>query len=326
MKAESLILAADIGGTNVRFACLKHDANGGAWKVHNFIKLRGADYPRFDDALETYLKTIDVKPKRAAFSAAGPVENHKVNLTNIDWHISARDVERMHGISFCALYNDFAGMTRSIPELEEDDFTVICKGQPIPEHPILVAGPGTGFGVGFLIPVKHGWHVMTTEGGHMAYSAQTPLEMELLKVLRYEHDFVSLELVSSGKGLPVIHRAICKIHNQSYAPTEPDKIRELAHKNDPICRDVCFVRAAATMGAIGDLALSGGARGGIVLAGGVSERMIDFYSQPAAMNKFLSRGPRSNYVKDIPMKLLTSSLAPLIGAAAIFQDRQVSNN
>jgi len=166
MKSESLILAADIGGTNVRFACLEHGANGGACKVHDFIKLRGADYPSFDDALETYLKTIDVKPKRAAFSAAGPVENQKVSLTNADWHISARDVERMHGISFCALYNDFAGMTRSIPELEEGDFTVIRKGQPMPECPILVAGPGTGFGVGFLIPVKHGWHVMATEGGH----------------------------------------------------------------------------------------------------------------------------------------------------------------
>ena len=320
MKAESLILAADIGGTNVRFACLEHDANGEAWNVHDFIKLRGADYPCFHDALETYLQTIQVKPKRAAFCAAGPVKNHKVNLTNTDWHISARDVERMHGINFCGLYNDFAGMTRSIPELEANDFSVIRKGQSKAELPILVAGPGTGFGVGFLIPVKHGWHVIATEGGHMTYSPQTPLEMQLLKVLSNQHDFVSLELVSSGKGLPDVHRAICAIHNQSYAPIAPEIIRKLAHKNDPVCRDVCLIRAAATMGAIGDLALSGGAQGGIVLAGGVSERMIDFYTQPAAMDRFLNRGARSNYVKDIPVKLLKNPLAPLIGSAAILID------
>ena len=74
------------------------------------------------------------------------------------------------------------------------------------------------------------------------------------------------------------------------------------------------------MGAIGDLALTGGTRGGIILAGGVSERMIDFYMQPNAMNRYLHRGPQSEYVKNIPMRLLKSPLAPLIGSAAALED------
>lgn len=74
------------------------------------------------------------------------------------------------------------------------------------------------------------------------------------------------------------------------------------------------------MGAIGDLALAGGARGGVVLAGGVSVRMIDFYMQPNAMNQFLNRGVRSDYIKEIPVRLLKSPLASLIGSAALMED------
>ncbi len=155
-------------------------------------------------------------------------------------------------------------MTRSIPELS-DDFTVIRTGQARTDEPILVAGPGTGFGVGYLVPIHTGWYVMPTEGGHIAYSPQSNLELELLQVLKRDHDFVSLELVSSGKGLNIVHKVICDIHGITYEAKTPGRIREEAVANDPICSDVCNIRAAATMGAIGDLALSGGTRGGFHL-------------------------------------------------------------
>jgi len=98
-------------------------------------------------------------------------------------------------------------MTRSVPELNEKDFRIIREGETLPDEPILVAGPGTGFGVGFLLPVRGGWHVMATEGGHSAYAAQTPLEIEFLQILLKTHDFVSVELVSSGSGLSIVHNA-----------------------------------------------------------------------------------------------------------------------
>lgn len=313
------ILAGDIGGTNARFGCLKKKSEGG-WDVHNFTKVKGADYPTFESALQNYLESIDVKPTRAAFCAAGPVENGYVNLTNTDWQISASRIKEIHGFKQCKLYNDFSGMTRSIPELSDDDFTIIRSGQAHISEPILVAGPGTGFGVGYLVPTIAGWHVVASEGGHVAYSPQSSLELELLQILRRDHDFVSLELISSGKGLPIIHKAVCEIHGQSYEPIAPDLIRERALSGDTISHDVCHIRAAATMGAIGDLALTGGTRGGIILAGGVSERMIDFYMQPNAMNRYLHRGPQSEYVRNIPMRLLKSPHAPLIGSAALLQD------
>lgn len=314
-----MILAGDIGGTNTRFGCLTPKSNGG-WNVNKYAKVKVADYLTFDDALSSYLDGLDVKPKRAAFAAAGPVEQGYINLTNADWHISARRVEELYDIDTCVLFNDFAGMARSVSELSDGDFRVIREGKALKDEPILVAGPGTGFGVGYLVPTKSGLKILSTEGGHMSYNPQTVLEFELLQVLQKDREFVSLELVSSGRGLSVIHKAVCDIHGVPYSHLTPSEIRERGRGDDPVCRDLCEIRAAATMGAVADLALAGGARGGIVLAGGVSERLIDFYLEPAAMERFLNRGARQDYVRNIPVRLLKSPLAPLIGSAALLED------
>ena len=314
-----MILAADIGGTNSRFGCLEAKPLGG-WEVHNYAKINVSDFVTFDDALTAYIKSIEYKPKQAAIAAAGPVFKGSVHLTNANWQISARQIESLHGIDMCGLYNDFAGMTRSIKELSDDDFKIVREGQTHPHEPILVAGPGTGFGVGYLVPTKAGLQVISTEGGHVAYNPKTDLEFALLKRLQVDRDYVSLELVSAGMGLSTIHKAICEIYGQDYSYLSPEIIRERGIQGEPICADVCKIRACAVMGAIGDFALAGGARGGIVLAGGVSQHMIDFYIQEEAMTRFLERGVRSNYIKNLPVRLLKSSFAPLIGSAALLTD------
>lgn len=320
-STEKIILAGDIGGTNARFGCLSRNSNKG-WTVDNFKKFKASDYPSFEAVLEAYLSEITTKPIQAALAAAGPIEDGYINLTNTDWQISATRIKEVHGFDRCKLFNDFVGMTRSIPELTDEDFMTIRNGKARENEPILVAGPGTGFGVGYLIPTHKGWYVMPTEGGHIAYSPQSSLEMDVLQTLGRDRDFVSLELVASGSGLPIVHKAVCDTHGKPYKKLNPAQLRVLAEAGDPIAVDVCNIRACATMGAIGDLALSGGARGGIVLAGGVSERMINFFQQPLAMSRYLHRGTRSDYVRDIPIRLLKSDLAPLIGAAASLEDHR----
>ena len=314
-----MILAADIGGTNSRFGCLEAKPLGG-WEIHNYAKVSVSDFVTFDDALTAYMKSIEYKPKQAAIAAAGPVVKDSVHLTNANWQISARQIESLHGIEMCGIYNDFAGMTRSVNELSDDDFKIVREGQPHPHEPILVAGPGTGFGVGYLVPTKAGLQVISTEGGHVAYNPKTDLEFALLKRLQVDRDYVSLELVSAGMGLSTIHKAICDIHGQAYRVLGPAAIRERGLEGDPVCADVCKIRACATMGAIGDFALAAGARGGVVLAGGVSQHMVDFYMKDDAMKRFLERGTRSNYIKNLPVRLLKSSFAPLIGSAALLTD------
>lgn len=315
------ILVADIGGTNARFGIAER-TDQGDWSIDHFVKFQGDDYPTFKGVLKTYLDPFGgSKPVHAIFSVAGPVSDGKVKLTNRDWSLDADDLSETFGFERAMIVNDFAAMTRCVPELGDNDFLHIKDGIAHADAPVLVAGPGTGFGVGYLVPIMSGgWQVLTTEGGHQAYAPQTDRELELLKTLRARFGFVSLEKVSSGSGMKDVHRAISERHGVEYSPLSPAVIREKAKQGDPICLELCEIRASATMGAMGDMALSGGARGGVVLAGGVSERMIEFFRTDDAMSRFLKRGKRSDYMEDIPIRLLVNPRAALFGAAALYED------
>jgi len=313
------ILAADIGGTNARFALLSRD-DGTFWNTEAFQKFKGDDYRTFQDVLSDYLNGLEAQPDCAVFSVAGPISGHKVSLTNRDWHLDTKTLSQKFGFSDCILINDFTAMTRSVPELREDDFLPVKEGLKNTQEPILVAGPGTGFGVGYLVPTQSNWQVMTTEGGHQAYSPQSEREMELLRLLQKHSGYVSLERVAAGIGLPDVHKAICERLGKTYSPLSPAIIREKAKSGDPVSLEICEIRANAVMGALGDLALSGGTRGGIVMAGGVSERMLEFLTAESAMQRFLERGDYTKYMEDIEIRLLTHPHAALIGAAAYFED------
>ena len=315
------ILVADIGGTNARFGLATRNQDN-RWQIDHFAKFQGDDFPTFEGVLRTYLEPFGgSRPEQAIFSVAGPVANNKVKLTNRDWSLDADKLSNSFGFRHTLIVNDFAAMTRCVPELGEDDFLKVRDGVAHDDAPVLVAGPGTGFGVGYLIPLMTGgWQVLTTEGGHQAYAPQTDRELELLKILRKKFGFVTLEKVASGSGMSDVHRAVCERHGLPYSPLSPAVIREKAKQDDLVCLEVCEVRATATMGAMGDMALSGGARGGVVLAGGVSERMIEFFKSEEAMSRFLNRGKRSDYMADIPIRLLVNPRSALFGAAALYED------
>ncbi len=314
------ILAADVGGTNARFALLSRNGDG-FWDIDAYEKFKGDDYATFQCALGEYLERIDGAPKSAIFSVAGPVTNNKVTLTNRNWVLDAEELKSKFDLDRCLITNDFTAMTRSVAELRESDFLHIKDGTRNPNEAILVAGPGTGFGVGYLVPHNNSWAVLSTEGGHQAYSPQSARELELLQILQEEHGYVSLERVAAGIGLPDVHKAVCKRLGETYSPLSPAIIREKAKAGDAVCLEICEIRGNAVMGALGDMALSGGARGGIVMAGGVSERMLDFFTAPKAMERFLNRGHYRSYMEDIEIRLLTHPHAPLIGAAAYFEDQ-----
>ncbi|MEM8617069.1 MAG: glucokinase, partial [Pseudomonadota bacterium] len=171
---------------------------------------------------------------------------------------------------------------------------------------------------------ERGWHVLTGEGGHAAYAPKTPREWALTQQLQKTHGYVSKELVLSGSGLNAVHQALCAVDGQTWVQQSPAEIIRLAQKGDPICRDILGIRAAATLDALGDAALINGTRGGVVITGGVAERIVDWLDQPEALQRFFKRGPMSHYMSPIPIRLLLSGEAALIGAAALHFDEEHS--
>jgi glucokinase len=311
-----VLLVGDVGGTHARFAIASRQA--GTFVIETFKVLEGDAHATFDDALAAYLGSADVQPDAACIAIAGPVRDGQGHLTNRDWAVSEQTLRQRFGMARALVVNDFLAMARSVPELPAAAFETVLAGEPVAGAPVLVAGPGTGFGVATLLPDGDHWRVISGEGGHMAYAPRTAQERELATLLARDHGYVSNELVASGSGLEEVHAAFCEMYGAAYAPMSPHEMRQRADAGEAMYQALIEVRALAVMGAAGDLALANGALGGVVLAGGVTERIVDFLKTPQARARFVSRGPMSAYLEDCPVRVLHAPAAALIGAAAHF--------
>ncbi|MEZ6000485.1 glucokinase [Hyphomonas sp.] len=311
------ILVGDVGGTNVRFAIAHRQ--GGRIVASYFEKFAGDDFGAFAEVLGAYLDRTRARVTQACFALAGPVQHGEVTLTNRGWHVSEQQLQQQFGFDDVRLINDFTAMARAVPEFERTSFESILTGTAEPGAPVIVAGAGTGFGVATLIPEAGNWHVLAGEGGHMAFAPRTKIEFQLAEILLQKFGYVSNELVSSGTGLAPVHEAFCEIFDRPVEDLSPAEMRARADAGDEMYYQLILVRACTVMGAAGDLALANGAAGGVVLAGGVTERIVDFLRTPEAMERFRERGPMSAYLENCPVVLMQDPQAPLIGAAAYYE-------
>jgi len=315
------VLVGDVGGTSVRFAVA--DWVGGVCKINEFKKYDGDSFPDFETVLDQYLKDLGTAPATAFFALAGPPLGRSITLTNRPWTVDAPSLESRFGFERANLVNDFTAMARSVPEMPNDAFETIKPGEAVAGDPILVIGPGTGLGIATLFGgTSSGWHIIGGEGGHGAFAPRNDAEHALAKLIRRDHGYVSNERICAGVGLDSLHRAICERNNVAFIPLTPDDIMAKAGIGDELCLEICLVRLRTLLGVAGDLALANGTRGGVVLAGGVANKLSSFLSDESIIDRFVDRGIQRDYMSAIPIHLLTHEAAPLIGAASLYLDFQ----
>ena len=321
-----VILVGDVGGTNVRFALAEH-GHDNSITLHHVDVHSDEALTSFDAYLERYLsEKAPGFSGRALFALAGPPKDREVRLTNRDsWPVvSARTLENRFGLKRVELVNDFAAMGRSVVELPDSDFHTLHAGTPLAGAPLLVSGPGTGIGIATLIPLEAGgYHVLTGEGGHATFASANDREEALVSVMRRHsgNNYVYRELVLAGMGLNPVMRALAELDGIPFVEREPQEVLDLADAGDPFCVEVCEIRTKALMQMLGDVALTNGTRGGVVVCGGVAERLVHWLERPDVVKRFWNRGKQVDFLKPIPIRLLQNSQAPLIGAAALLFER-----
>lgn len=310
------VLVADIGGTNARFALATIGA-GGAVSVGDMHAFRAEDYESIRDAADAFLEAVQARPKLACFAVAGPITDAVVEFTNSPWVLDIEKTKRQMKFDRLLAVNDFEALATSVRQLQPADFLDVKSGEGDPAAPILVIGPGTGLGQALIVPAPSGDRVIATEGGHVAFAPQTEEEIEVLRFIQREHKRVSIERLLSGRGLVNIHRALCAIAGTPRVSLQADEITRAAlTKEFPIAVKAVDMFCAVLGSAAGDAVLATGARGGVVLGGGIIPKIRDAFLASAFVGRFLEKGRMRDYVSAVPIRLITRDGAALVGAAA----------
>jgi glucokinase len=307
-------LLADIGATHARFAILN------AREFARTEVMMVADYDTAADAIAAYLGGIpaDEKPSEAAFAVAGPVTGDRVMMMNSPWNFSIAAMKQQFGWARLHVINDFAANALAVPELTPDDLAKIGVGEAVPEAPIAVLGPGTGLGVGGLIPVEGRWIALPGEGGNVTLAALDSREAAIIDILRRQYAHVSAEIVLSGPGLVNLYESLCELAGKPATPSTPEHITHLYPGCDPQCREAVAIFCAMLGTFAGDVALTFGARGGVYLMGGILPKMLEIVRHSAFRERFEFKGRYRNYLSAIPTFVVTHPFPAFLGVRTLF--------
>ena len=134
-----------------------------------------------------------------------------MTLTNHPWTFSIEAVRQRLGLDRLRVVNDFAANALAIPWLSARDRVQIGAGSPVAEAPIGLVGPGTGLGVGALVPLPGGATPIQGEGGHVTMAPANARESAVIDLMRKRYDHVSAERVLSGPSLVNLYNALCEL-------------------------------------------------------------------------------------------------------------------
>ncbi|MEQ1930647.1 MAG: glucokinase [Parvularculaceae bacterium] len=317
MKSD--VLVADIGGTNARFAVARID--GDAVSLGAIETFRREDYETVEKAAAAFLLAVHAKPSAACFAVAGPITDDIVEFTNSPWVLDLAEMKKRLAFDRIVAVNDFEALAASVRRLGAADFAPVKAGVAERSAPVLVLGPGTGFGQALIVPFGGKDRIVATEGGHVGFSPHDEQEIEVLRFLLRERQRVSIERILSGAGLVSIHGALNAIEGRPGQSPAADEITRAALAGaDPLAARTLHMFCAILGSAAGDAVLATGARGGVVLGGGILPRIRDVLIRSAFTARFLDKGRMRGYLEPVPVDLIVRDGAALLGAAVRFKE------
>jgi len=304
-------LMADIGATNTRCALVDDKGDELAAEVfHN------ADFSSLTGLLKSYLdhRRATDRPKRAALAVAAPILGDEVRMININWRFSQSELKTELGLTQLTICNDFAAIAWGLPYFGAADLRTIGRGERAAGAALATLGPGSGLGVGALVPTNDGWAVMTGEGGHTTMPATTPEEADVIAQIRARYDgHCSAERVLSGPGLVNLYVALAELAGRGPPSVTPAEVTTLAEQREPLALKAQSMFFAFLGMVAGDLALTTGARGGVFIAGGIVPQVLDAFAKSEFRARFEAKGRYESYLAAIPTHVITAPLPAFRG-------------
>ncbi|MCS0497416.1 ROK family protein [Ancylobacter sp. MQZ15Z-1] len=306
----NLVLIADIGGTSSRLAKVGADGVPTDVQIH-----RNDSFAGFEAMIEADLSMRDAASVSAiggaVLAVAAPADTETIKLTNRDWSFTKTGLRKHFGWQKLSIVNDFEALAQGVPALTAEDLVPVGHAHADTSAPMVVCGPGTGFGTAGLLRIGRTYHTVTGEGGRCRLGAANAEEARLLAHLLSELGPVVVEHAVSGSGLGRIHRIFAG------KDLSPEQVIAAAHRGDDAARasiDI-FLRLFGRIA--GDLALIFNARGGVFLAGGVSTALAPFFEGSPFRKAFEEHPPHEARLVATPVNIINHPTPGLVGCGQL---------
>ncbi len=308
------ILIGDIGGTNARFSILV-DVYA---EPKEFPIVQTADFATIDEAIQAgVLDKTSLQPRAAILAIAGPINGEEIPLTNCPWVVRPKAMIAGLRLEEILIVNDFEAQALAIASLGDEDREAIGAGGDGLTASRVVLGPGTGLGVAGLIHAEHTWIPVPGEGGHIDVGPRTERDRAIFPHLEPIEDRISAEQLLCGRGMVNIYQAICKADGKPQLFTDPAEISSAGLKRTDAAAEETLSLFATYLGRVaGDVALIFMARGGVYLAGGISQKILPALRRPEFRAAFEDKAPHSEMMRTIPTYVVTHPMAALAGLAS----------
>ena len=313
------LVALDVGGTHARFARARID--NGRIELGEPITLNTSDYASLQTAWEEFARASGGPvPRAASIAIAAPIVGDTIRMTNNSWIFRTDAIDEQLGLDEVTLINDFGAVAHAVARTPEEQLVHIAgPDKPLPERgTVTVVGPGTGLGVAHFHRFPGGYHVQSTEGGHIDFAPLDEIDDRMLAKLRKEHRRVSTERVHSGPGIWEIYQALAAVEKRPVEPTDDRTIWERGLAREDSLAVAAVDRFCASLGSVcGDYALAHGASA-LVLAGGLGLRLREVLPKSGFGERFRFKGRYTEMMAGIPVKMIVHPQPGLYGAAAAF--------
>lgn len=300
------LVLADVGGTNVRFACVPDGADA---PMH-VRRYQNDAYTQFGDALDAYLAEAGLAVVEGlSVAVAGPVSGGKARLTNRGWSFDETELARKHDCGTAHLLNDLSALGYALDRLDASGFAAVVPGPAggTGSDQRLVVGVGTGVNVSPVLGV----------GDHaVCLRAEAGLGSLPSRVAQILEDYVQgptpwvrcAEDALRGPGLSALHAAAT-----GTLPVDArDVIAAATAGNEPA---LASVRTYARM--LGELVLDFRLlympQGGIFLAGSVVRGLLDSPARDLFVETVSAQPTVKSTLDPVPVALITQDEAALLG-------------
>lgn len=319
------VLAGDLGGTKALLGIA--DLAGGRPDFLFTRRLASADFSGVAELLGQFQAEAGDALRgvaAACLAVAGPVseDGRRVCFTNLPWEADAAELSRQLGIPV-SIANDFAAVAAGVSVVSPAHLTTLQAGKPVAGGLRLAIGAGTGLGVAAVVGQGKDLRVLPSEGGHVGFAAANELQDAFAAWLRQEQERATAERAISGMGLVNLYRFLAT--------------RERADEPDPLEADdpaaAIGARALTDAGSLahrtameffacygafaGDMALAFMARGGVYLAGGVTQKLQPLLAQSAFLDAFNDKAEHAALARQMPVHLIADPAVGLAGAALL---------